>query len=296
MLQTTTTPVAPAAGMRPGSPFDLTGKEYSVTGAQLKALADLAVRAGRTAVEMRERVNVNTKSGPGDLVTCADEALSAALLEGLEQLFPGDELRSEEAEWQGVAPGARAWYIDPIDGTKHYVERTGRWSVMAGLVVAGTPVAGCISIPDKAVTYIGGQQHGTWQIKDGSGQPEMILPFADLDSSNPVRVLISKNDLKANDWMNGVKGIELITASSIGLDMHEILQGNADVFVHIRPTLKAWDTAAPGAVALGAGLEIGTEDGPTIGYGDSPSHPGCIVMGRRGCIDWWQKIYACRKS
>ncbi len=65
------------------------------------------------------------------------------------------------------------------------------------------------------------------------------------------------------------------------------------MFVHIRPTLKVWDTAAPSAVALGCGLEVGTEHGPSISFnGDGPEHKPTIVIGRAGAVEWWQKAFA----
>lgn len=256
----------------------------------LHSLLDMVIAAGRTAVDMRAGVDVSTKSGPEDLVTCADKKLSEILMAGLAKEFPNDHIVSEEHPFEEGGWNARRWFIDPIDGTKHYVKETGRWSVMVGLVSGDDPIFGIVFIPAKNTLYFGGPACGTWCMKIGSEAKKVnVAPMA---SSSKVTTLISKNDLAKNMWAAEIEGIEIHTASSIGLDVHEVLKSSVDTFVHIRPTLKVWDTAAPAAIALGAGLEIGTETSFGFTYPhDDASHNYCTVIGRKGSVRWWQKSY-----
>lgn len=255
---------------------------------KLVALIDMLIEAGKTALEMRASVDVNTKSGPEDLVTCADKKLSEILMEGLASHFPEDHIISEEHPFEESGGSKRRWFIDPIDGTKHYVKETGRWSVMVGLVEGDQPIFGLFYIPAFNVLYFGGPACGSWRFEAGKDNAEkFVLPALNLKGA--VKTLISKNDLSSNLWAKTVPGIEIETASSIGLDVHEVLSSNVDAFVHIRPTLKTWDTAAPAAVALGAGLEIGSENGPGFSYPhDHARHDYHVVIGRKGSLAWWQ--------
>ncbi|MBX9722059.1 MAG: hypothetical protein K2X81_11735, partial [Candidatus Obscuribacterales bacterium] len=237
----------------------------------LHALLDMVIAAGNTAIDMRAEVDISTKSGPEDLVTCADKKLSEILMSGLVKEFPNDHIVSEEDPFVASADGARRWFVDPIDGTKHYVKETGRWSVMLGLVSGNDPIFGIVYIPAKKVLYFGGPACGTYRMKVGAEVVKVEVPV--LQSQQSVKTLISKNDLNKNLWAADVAGIEIDIATSIGLDVHEVLVSTSDAFVHIRPTLKAWDTAAPAAIALGAGLEIGTELGNGFTYAiDDASH------------------------
>ncbi len=255
---------------------------------QLHSLIDMVLAAGNTALDMRAEVDISTKSGPEDLVTCADKKLSEILMAGLGREFPEDHIISEEHPTEEYSGGARRWFIDPIDGTKHYVQETGRWSVMMGLVDGDEPIFGFVYIPAKKKLYFGGPKSGTWCMKDGAEAVKITVP--EMNEERLVRTLISKNDFNKNTWAANVPGIEIETASSIGLDAHEVIQSAVDAFVHIRPTLKTWDTAAPAAIALGAGLEIGTENGQGFTYPhDHNSHDYHIIIGRKGTVAWWQR-------
>mgnify|MGYP003386342257 CR=1 FL=1 len=254
----------------------------------LARLIKMVLEAGKTAVEMRAQVDISTKTGPEDLVTSADKKLSEILMGGLQKEFPHDHVLSEVHPWEEMSTSERRWFIDPIDGTKHYVAETGLWSVMAGLVDGNEPIFGIFYIPAKKLLYFGGPACGSWCWNvDGVATKLNLAPIANARS---VSAMLSKNDVNKNLWCQQISGISIQTASSIGLDVHEVLQSNVDAFVHIRPTLKTWDTAAPAAVALGAGLEIGTEDtyGFTYPY-DNPAHNYCTVIGRKGTVSWWQK-------
>lgn len=256
---------------------------------------DSCVEAGKLAVEMRSRAEIRTKSAPEDLVTSADEAVSQSLLEKLVQRFPEDLRLSEEAEWQQSEEEKRRWFIDPIDGTKHYVKDDGRYSVMVGLERGSDLIFGCTYMPVLGRAYVGGKGLPAFTWYEGVSSP-LSKPLP-LPTDRPVRALISKNDLAANQWLLKVQGLEILTATSIGLDLHELISGTADVFVHIRPTLKYWDTAAPGAIALAAGFEVGTECGTGIPYGPhSPTHENCIVIGRPGAIAWWSAVWRQRQT
>lgn len=275
---------------------DLDQSTLPISIKSLKALLDMVLAAGRAAIDMRAEVDISTKSGPEDLVTCADKKLSEILMAGLGREFPNDIIVSEESPFEVSEKTARRWFIDPIDGTKHYVHETGRWSVMLGLVDGNDPIFGIVYIPAKQLMYFGGKTCGTWRVKDGA--EAVKINVESLHEERIVRTLISKNDLSKNIWAANIPGIDIESASSIGLDVHEVLQGSVDCFVHIRPTLKAWDTAAPAAIALGAGLEIGTETFRGFTYpNDSVSHNYNTVIGRKGTVGWWQRgVARCQTS
>jgi 3'(2'), 5'-bisphosphate nucleotidase len=236
--------------------------DFALTEADIQFVLDLAVRAGDIAVAMRAGATVEEKTSATDLVTSADKALSELIVKELSARFPNDFVLSEEAPWNSSNDGKRRWIVDPIDGTKYYVDGTGKYCVMIGLEHAGRELFGCFYMPAYKQALLGGPGLGSYRYvaEPQSLTPQSltkIAPLPSLASGSKVRLLISKNDLAANSWVSQLDDVEIVIASSIGIDVYELLVDKADVFVHIRPTLGYWDTAAPGPVSQGLGLDVG---------------------------------------
>ena len=130
----------------------------------IQYIRDAAKQAGELAVQMRQGVEVREKTGPSDLVTAADLALSKLIVESLTSRFPDDIVISEEDEKHAdTGRGKRVWLVDPIDGTDNYVANDGQYSVMIGLVVDGIVDFGCVYAPASDITYFGGSTYGAWK-------------------------------------------------------------------------------------------------------------------------------------
>jgi 3'-phosphoadenosine 5'-phosphosulfate (PAPS) 3'-phosphatase len=274
--------------------------DFALTEADIQFVLDLAMRAGDIAVAMRASATVEEKTSATDLVTSADKALSELIVKELSARFPNDVVLSEEAPWHSSNDGKRRWIVDPIDGTKYYVDGTGKYCVMIGLEQAGRELFGCFYMPAYKQALLGGPGLGSYRYV---AEPQSLTPqsltkvpaLPALASDGKVRLLISKNDLAANPWVSQLDDVEIVVASSIGIDVYELLVDKADVFVHIRPTLGYWDTAAPGPVSQGLGLDVGTEVDDFISYGyEHSKHLPNIVIGKKGSLSWWRQHWSKR--
>ncbi len=269
--------------------------DFALTEADIQFVLDLAVRAGDIAVAMRASATVEEKTSATDLVTSADKALSELIVKELSARFPNDVVLSEEAPWNSSNDGKRRWIVDPIDGTKYYVDGTGKYCVMIGLEHAGRELFGCFYMPAYKQALLGGPGLGSYRYV---AEPQSLIKVAQLPSlasGSKVRLLISKNDLAANPWVSQLDDVEIVIASSIGIDVYELLVDKADVFVHIRPTLGYWDTAAPGPVSQGLGLDVGTEVDDFISYGyEHSKHLPNIIIGKKGSLSWWRQHWSKR--
>ncbi len=274
--------------------------DFSLTEADILFVLDLAVRAGDIAVAMRASATVEEKTSATDLVTSADKALSELIVKELSARFPDDVVLSEEAPWHSSNDGKRRWIVDPIDGTKYYVDGSGKYCVMIGLEQAGRELFGCFYMPAYKQALLGGPGLGSYRyVADPQSLTSQsltkIAPLPSLASGSKVRLLISKNDLAANPWVNQLEDVEIVVASSIGIDVYELLVDKADVFVHIRPTLGYWDTAAPGPVSQGLGMDVGTEVDDFISYGyEHSKHLPNIIIGKKGSLSWWRQHWSKR--
>jgi myo-inositol-1(or 4)-monophosphatase len=257
-------------------------------------LIKLCFDAGEIAVAMRAGITVETKTSADDLVTSADKALSTLIVGKLSERFPEDVVLSEEAPWEGNETTRRRWLIDPIDGTKYYVDGSGNWCVMVGLVEDGREVFGCVYLPRWGVVLAGGPAYGEAYCFDkATGNTTRLAALSAFDEgeSKNQRLLVSNNDLKAHPWVKDLAGVQISQGTSIGVDVYMLWAGQADVFVHIRPTLKYWDTAAPGAVAQALGMDVGSEVSDHLVYTyASPTHEPQVVIGRKGALAWWKPL------
>lgn len=129
---------------------------------ELTTARDLAIEAGAIALSYfnTDRIDIRAK-GNRDVVTAADMASEAFILDALRQAFPEDGVMGEEGT--NVAPGApRKWCIDPLDGTLNFSRGIPFWAVSIALFEEGQPVAGVIHDPITGETFSGQAGGGAW--------------------------------------------------------------------------------------------------------------------------------------
>lgn len=144
------------------------------------AVTALVERVAATVVAPRFRDLVAGEvgeKGPGDVVTVVDHAAEAAFAEGLAALAPdvpvvGEEAASADPTLLGLLGAPLAWVVDPLDGTRAFVEGSPDYAVMVGLVAGGVPVAGWICLPEHRVTVVAERGSGVWC----NGQPLAAAP------------------------------------------------------------------------------------------------------------------------
>jgi 3'(2'), 5'-bisphosphate nucleotidase len=251
-------------------------------------VCELTIKAGALAKQMREGVSISEKTAPEDKVTAADFALSRMIVSALSERFTDDVIVSEEDEKHPVSEAKdRVWLIDPIDGTENYISNDGQWAVMIGLIVRGVPVFGFVYAPATKTLYYGGPGFGTWRCRDIDSEPSRIEPLMPISTENDARVTMGGRDRRSHPWVKQHPKVTLVKAGSIGLKVAKVLEGEADIFVHLSCALKTWDTAGPAAIALGAQLDVGTLDSDSLMFDTSKVRQEfAIVMGRPGSLVW----------
>ena len=95
--------------------------------------AGLAVRAGRLQLERRDTLRVGApKAHANDVVSDVDIASERLIVDAIVEAWPDDEIQAEEGHGRPGSSGW-SWVIDPLDGTRNYISRTGPWSVCVAL-------------------------------------------------------------------------------------------------------------------------------------------------------------------
>ena len=239
------------------------------------------------AVYESSDLGIATKSDQSP-VTEADLAAHQVLVAGLSVLTPDIPIVSEEDPESLKIPEthARFWLIDPLDGTKEFIQRNGEFTCNLALIDSNRTIYGWVSVPVLGLLYHGGQRRKAQRLdRDGSSKHIRCAK-----QGTSIRVVASKSHLnpETEAFIAAIETpVTLIQAGS-SLKFLRIAEGAADLYPRLAPTCE-WDTAAAQAVLEGAGGSVIQMDGLPLVYGKSvilnpyfvahgSSHQGCDIL------------------
>ncbi len=223
----------------------------------------LAVKAGEAILEVYGSDDFNIVQKEDDSpVTAADLAAHHVLQAGLEVIFDGVPVLSEESDIPDFATRSqwqKYWIIDPLDGTKEFISRNGEFTVNVALIENCVPVLGVVHVPVTGVTYAGlGGQGAFKQEGNGPRRAIAVRSMADRGGAySPVEVVASRrHGAGAVDSLLERLGSQLgaVETCNMGssLKLCLVAEGEADIYPRLAPTME-WDTAAAQAVVEAAG-------------------------------------------
>ncbi|MCU0523470.1 MAG: inositol monophosphatase [Elainella sp. Prado103] len=115
----------------------------------LEIATEAALAGGAILQTYAGKVEAREKGRPGDLVTVADRAAEAAILQVIQRHFPDHAILAEESGSQGTRSSELLWAIDPLDGTTNYAHQYPFYACSIGLLIAGVPQVGVIFDPNR---------------------------------------------------------------------------------------------------------------------------------------------------
>ncbi len=247
----------------------------------LPDIVAVAHAAGAAIMEVyKTDFNIERKDD-GSPVTEADLAAEAVITPVLVSLTPDYPIVAEEAASRGEIPkvgDAPFWLVDPLDGTKEFLNRNGEFTVNIALVENRTPVLGVIYAPVPDTTYTGVVGVGATQAT-GAGTPEPITVREVPEEG--VTVLASRRHGDPDTLSAFLDGRRLAAMKNAGSSLKFCLlaAGEADVYPRFGNTME-WDTAAGHAILVAAGGRVTTEDGELLRYAKEPLlNPHFIAWG-----------------
>ena len=231
-----------------------------------KRAREIVIEAAEVVLDWHRRgVEVEWK-GSDDPVTTADKASNERILERLSQHFPDDAVLSEESRDDlSRMDTERVWIVDPLDGTKDFVSGTGDFSVLLGLAVGGVPVVGAVCRPlDGRLWHAAVNQGAIEETSDGSGPARV----SDVAVPSMMRLVVTRTHrYELLDEVVRALGIEREhPLGSVGLKVGALASADADLYIHLSPGTKEWDTCAPEAILREAGGMMTDALGEPLGY------------------------------
>jgi 3'(2'), 5'-bisphosphate nucleotidase len=227
--------------------------------------AELAAGSGRLLLELRAG---DEHGSAAALRAAGDQRSHEYLTAELAARRPGDAVLSEEgADDSARLTASRVWIIDPLDGTREFGE-PGRadWAVHVALWCRGSLTAGAVALPAQDTIFSTG---GPLPGRDTARPPS---------APGSLRLLVSRTrPPELAERLAAATGAELVPLGSAGAKAAEVIRGNADGYVHSGGQYE-WDSAAPVAVAVAAGLHASRIDGSELAYNQAqPSVPDILI-------------------
>ncbi len=197
-------------------------------------------------------------------LTIADKASHVIIDEALELLDWGIPILSEEGEqrpYERRKDWKYFWCVDPLDGTKEFINKNGEFTVNIALIHENEPILGVVHAPVLGTTYVGKKGDGAYMIKDGQKTEIKI----NNKTANRIAVKSKSHSSEAED--NVLNNYDVNDTISVGssLKFCMIAEGKADIYYRHGPTME-WDTAAGQAVVEGAGGKVLDENDKPFAY------------------------------
>ncbi len=240
----------------------------------LDALTDIASQAGAAILRIREHGIVARTKSDSSPVTDADEAAEAIILDGLTQVLPGVGVVSEEIASRTEITQVPDPFIlvDPLDGTREFVEGRDEFTVNIAIIEHGRPVAGVVAAPALQTIWRGIVSKGAERIILPPGltantATDRLALYTAAYGGGAWRALVSRSHLDPDTekWLCRFAAVERMNCGS-SIKFCRIAEGKADVYPRLGPTSE-WDISAGDAVLTAAGGVVLTPDRKQVRYG-----------------------------
>jgi 3'(2'), 5'-bisphosphate nucleotidase len=256
----------------------------------IEQVKKIAQQAGDVLMQIYNEADfeIETKADSSP-VTKADKASNAFICNALEALSPHIPIISEERPLPPFAERTQYkqyWLIDPLDGTKEFIQRNGEFAINIALIENNQSVLGVCYLPAVETLYWAAKGTGAWKQIGNSDAMRIKTDTFDLTQSGlAIAVTRSHFNQATADFVGNFTFPRLIAKGS-ALKMLWIAEGKAHLHPRFGTTME-WDTAAPQIIVEEAGGKILHLDGTPLRYNKAAlENPNYIVYGK--CKEIWK--------
>ena len=238
----------------------------------LRQLVDLSRRAGLAILQWYDGDMGITQKADHSPLTKADLASHELINAELTSSWPDIPVLSEESAdipWQTRQNWQQYWLVDPLDGTKEFINHNGEFTVNIALIKDHQPVLGIVYVPVTGICYFAARGHGAW--RQGNDDTAIAIQVRQ-PAAEPAVIVGSRSH--ANPELAGqltqLGPHEMVSMGS-SLKFCLVAEGRADFYPRTGPTSE-WDTAAAQAVVEAAGGRVVKIDGSPLTYNTKESY------------------------
>lgn len=235
--------------------------------------------AGSSSLEVKDK-----KDGP---VTAADLAANRYILDRLQAAFQEVDFGylSEETYQKGAIEKDWVWIIDPLDGTRDFIDKTGEYALHIALAYQGRPMIAIVGIPEADKLYFATKGQGSYvEMRDGSPKQLLVSDRAKIEDLSMIASR-SHRDKRLNTMLERMPFKERHFMGSVGGKISTIVDGNCDVYISLsgKTAPKDWDFAAPELILTEAGGKFTSFEGEDLIYnsGDASQWGGLMASNGR---------------
>lgn len=230
-------------------------------------------------------VQEDKKDGP---VTAADVAANHYILERLQQELPiADFGYLSEETHKGNEPLLQewVWIIDPLDGTRDFIDKTGEYAIHIALTRQGVPVLAVVAIPEAEKIYYAIKGGGTF-VETRSGEVKSIR-VSGRNTLEELYLVASRThrDERFQNLLNQMSFKARNYVGSVGCKISTILEQQSDVYISLsgKSAPKDWDFAAPELILTEAGGSFSYFNGAPVLYNQGDVKKWGGLMASNGC-------------
>jgi len=243
---------------------------------QLETIIDAITKAGDKILEIYESDFQVEKKDDNSPITKADLESNKIIKESL--LQTGIPILSEEdADDKSRTGSDKVWIVDPLDGTQDFVNKTGEFTVMVGLVENHIPVMGLVYWPTEKKLFFAEKDLGAF-CHDSEGWAKISVRAVEEVAES--LALVSRHHLSDKE-KEMLEQLEIKNTASIGssLKVMEIASGRADIYLTSTNKMKQWDTAAAHCIISEAGGKMTDISGNDLIYNtESVNHENGLLV------------------
>jgi len=227
----------------------------------------LALEAGARLMDYYARSFTVDWKAPGDPVTAADREASQLIVSSLAREFPKHAILSEEEpDSLSRLDESHVWMIDPMDGTREFIEHRGEFAVQIGLVIDGTPVLGVVYQPTTDKLYYAAAGHGAFLQYNGTVS-SLNVSKEQIASRMTMAVSRSHSSRRVEAIRQRLQIPHVLRSGSVGLKVGALCEGSAHLYIHTGSRTNLWDTCGPEAILQEAGGRMTDISNEPLRYG-----------------------------
>ena len=249
--------------------------------------SEILINYAQIIKDSKNKSNILKNNNIKDPVTLADLKVNEIILKRINETYKDISWGILSEENEKISPSNDnikndfLWVLDPLDGTKDFIQRTGNYAMHLSLNYKNEPYLGFVLIPEKDELWISNYETTWCENRNGNLKETSLSRKFDFKD---MRIVTSKNHRNhvLKDLINKLNFKDVLIMGSIGCKIASILRGESDIYICLslpgKSSPKDWDFSAPAAILKAAGGAITNLNNEELTYGSSNFEQSGIII------------------